>query len=79
MIHVLQFGRGEEKLQQNRNHPQKDLTTNCLCSVQDFFGKSDPYLEFHKQGEDGKWMLVHRTEVSHGWGLKAPTSNCHYC
>uniref|UniRef100_A0A4W5PIS9 Copine-2 n=1 Tax=Hucho hucho TaxID=62062 RepID=A0A4W5PIS9_9TELE len=29
----------------------------------DFFGKSDPYLEFHKQGDDGKWMLVHRTEV----------------
>nr|XP_023683087.1 copine-2-like isoform X2 [Paramormyrops kingsleyae]XP_023683088.1 copine-2-like isoform X2 [Paramormyrops kingsleyae]XP_023683089.1 copine-2-like isoform X2 [Paramormyrops kingsleyae] len=29
----------------------------------DFFGKSDPYLEFHKQGEDGKWMMVHRTEV----------------
>uniref|UniRef100_A0A7N6C509 Copine-2 n=1 Tax=Anabas testudineus TaxID=64144 RepID=A0A7N6C509_ANATE len=29
----------------------------------DFFGKSDPYLEFHKQGEDSKWMLVHRTEV----------------
>uniref|UniRef100_A0AAX7SP12 Copine-3 n=1 Tax=Astatotilapia calliptera TaxID=8154 RepID=A0AAX7SP12_ASTCA len=36
--------------------------TVCLF-VQDFFGKSDPYLEFHKQGEDGKWMLVHRTEV----------------
>lgn len=34
------------------------------CSLQDFFGKSDPYLEFHKQGEDDKWMLVHRTEVS---------------
>uniref|UniRef100_A0A8C7VST9 Copine II n=1 Tax=Oncorhynchus mykiss TaxID=8022 RepID=A0A8C7VST9_ONCMY len=33
----------------------------------DFFGKSDPYLEFHKQGDDGKWMLVHRTEVS--WKL----------
>lgn len=32
--------------------------------MQDFFGKSDPYLEFHKQGEDGKWMLVHRTEVT---------------
>ncbi len=30
---------------------------------QDFFGKSDPYLEFHKQGDDGKWMMVHRTEV----------------
>ncbi|XP_066569603.1 copine-2 [Amia ocellicauda] len=29
----------------------------------DFFGKSDPYLEFHKQGDDGQWMLVHRTEV----------------
>lgn len=46
------------------------FVTNCLWSVQDFFGKSDPYLEFHKQGEDGKWMLVHRTEVSHRWGLK---------
>uniref|UniRef100_A0A8C5EU85 Copine-3 n=1 Tax=Gouania willdenowi TaxID=441366 RepID=A0A8C5EU85_GOUWI len=32
-------------------------------SITDFFGKSDPYLEFHKQGEDSKWMLVHRTEV----------------
>uniref|UniRef100_A0A8C9UB09 Copine-2 n=1 Tax=Serinus canaria TaxID=9135 RepID=A0A8C9UB09_SERCA len=29
----------------------------------DLFGKSDPFLEFHKPGEDGKWMLVHRTEV----------------
>ncbi|XP_078256416.1 copine-2 [Rhinoraja longicauda] len=29
----------------------------------DLFGKSDPYLEFHKQEEDAKWMLVHRTEV----------------
>ncbi|XP_078400284.1 copine-2 isoform X2 [Cetorhinus maximus] len=29
----------------------------------DLFGKSDPYLEFYKQEEDGKWMLVHRTEV----------------
>ncbi|MEQ2232056.1 Copine-2 [Ilyodon furcidens] len=37
----------------------------------DFFGKSDPYLEFHKQGEDGKWMLVHRTEVSRYWELKS--------
>lgn len=36
----------------------------CIYTLyQDFFGKSDPYLEFHKQGEDGKWMLVHRTEV----------------
>ena len=29
----------------------------------DFFGKSDPFLEFYKPGDDGKWMLVHRTEV----------------
>lgn len=53
--------------------------------MQDFFGKSDPYLEFHKQGEDGKWMLVHRTEVSHPWGITRtfiklsllPTMSCH--
>uniref|UniRef100_A0A672HYT8 Copine-2 n=1 Tax=Salarias fasciatus TaxID=181472 RepID=A0A672HYT8_SALFA len=38
------------------------LSERRLIST-DFFGKSDPYLEFHKQGEDGKWMLVHRTEV----------------
>ncbi|XP_064409863.1 copine-3 isoform X1 [Latimeria chalumnae] len=29
----------------------------------DFFGKSDPYLEFYTQTADGKWQLVHRTEV----------------
>ncbi|XP_013871505.1 copine-1 [Austrofundulus limnaeus] len=29
----------------------------------DTFGKSDPFLEFFKQGADGKWQLVHRTEV----------------
>ncbi|XP_023582547.1 copine-2 [Trichechus manatus latirostris] len=29
----------------------------------DLFGKSDPFLEFYKPGNDGKWMLVHRTEV----------------
>ncbi|KAK1332192.1 hypothetical protein QTO34_007878 [Cnephaeus nilssonii] len=29
----------------------------------DLFGKSDPYLEFHKQTSDGTWLLVHRTEV----------------
>ncbi|XP_024230460.1 copine-3 isoform X2 [Oncorhynchus tshawytscha] len=28
----------------------------------DFFGKSDPYLEFYKQTETG-WQLAHRTEV----------------
>uniref|UniRef100_A0A8V0ZLW7 Copine-2 n=1 Tax=Gallus gallus TaxID=9031 RepID=A0A8V0ZLW7_CHICK len=40
--------------------------THRLCAVvlpQDLFGKSDPFLEFYKPGDDGKWMLVHRTEV----------------
>uniref|UniRef100_A0A671P3Y0 Copine-3-like n=1 Tax=Sinocyclocheilus anshuiensis TaxID=1608454 RepID=A0A671P3Y0_9TELE len=32
-------------------------------TVRDMFGKSDPFLEFFKQEEDGKWQLVHRTEV----------------
>lgn len=29
----------------------------------DFFGKSDPYLEFHKLTAEGRWQMVHRTEV----------------
>uniref|UniRef100_A0A8C7HZ35 Copine I n=1 Tax=Oncorhynchus kisutch TaxID=8019 RepID=A0A8C7HZ35_ONCKI len=29
----------------------------------DLFGKSYPFLEFFKQEDDGKWQLVHRTEV----------------
>ncbi|XP_041945072.1 copine-1 isoform X1 [Alosa alosa] len=29
----------------------------------DLFGKSDPFLEFFKKQDDGKWQLVHRTEV----------------
>eukprot|EP00475_Leptophrys_vorax_P017199 TRINITY_DN2381_c0_g1_i1.p1 TRINITY_DN2381_c0_g1~~TRINITY_DN2381_c0_g1_i1.p1 ORF type:complete len:641 (+),score=164.36 TRINITY_DN2381_c0_g1_i1:213-2135(+) len=29
----------------------------------DFFGKSDPYLEFFRLREDGGWTNVHRTEV----------------
>ncbi|KAL2091337.1 hypothetical protein ACEWY4_013600 [Coilia grayii] len=29
----------------------------------DLFGKSDPFLEFFKKEDDGKWQLVHRTEV----------------
>ncbi|MGH0165223.1 UNVERIFIED_CONTAM: hypothetical protein FKN15_048474 [Acipenser sinensis] len=49
----------------------QELSDNRIISLsmvgrkldkKDFFGKSDPYLEFHKQGDDGKWMLVHRTE-----------------
>lgn len=37
--------------------------------LQDLFGKSDPFLEFYKPGGDGKWMLVHRTEVG-VWGSR---------
>uniref|UniRef100_A0A8D0ALX6 Copine-3 n=1 Tax=Sander lucioperca TaxID=283035 RepID=A0A8D0ALX6_SANLU len=40
-----------------------DMAACCLFYVQDTFGKSDPFLEFFKQGDDGKWQLVHRTEV----------------
>ena len=32
--------------------------------IQDFLGKSDPYLEFAKQNPDGSFSPVHRTEVS---------------
>uniref|UniRef100_A0A3Q2CA51 Copine-3 n=1 Tax=Cyprinodon variegatus TaxID=28743 RepID=A0A3Q2CA51_CYPVA len=32
-------------------------------SFSDTFGKSDPFLEIFKQGDGGKWQLVHRTEV----------------
>lgn len=41
----------------------KEMAACCLLFVQDTFGKSDPFLEFFKQGDDGKWLLVHRTEV----------------
>ncbi|MFT7816862.1 copine-2-like [Arapaima gigas] len=43
------------------------VITLSLCGrkldKKDFFGKSDPYLELCKRGDDGNWMLVHRTEV----------------
>ncbi|KAL8581960.1 hypothetical protein ACOMHN_027942 [Nucella lapillus] len=29
----------------------------------DFFGKSDPFLVFHRANEDGSYTVVHRTEV----------------
>lgn len=48
---------------------------SCFQS-QDLFGKSDPYLEFHKQTSDGSWLMVHRTEVGvcadeRGGGLRS--------
>ena len=32
-------------------------------SIQDFLGKSDPYLELARSKEDGTFVVVHRTEV----------------
>ncbi|CAB4064868.1 Copine-8 [Lepeophtheirus salmonis] len=29
----------------------------------DFFGSSDPFLEFHRSSEDGTFDIVHRTEI----------------
>lgn len=31
--------------------------------LQDFLGKSDPFLEFYKQSNAGTWQLVYRSEV----------------
>ena len=31
--------------------------------IQDFLGKSDPYLELARSKEDGTFVVVHRTEV----------------
>ena len=33
--------------------------------LQDFLGKSDPYLEIQRPTPDGSWQIVHRTEVLH--------------
>ena len=38
------------------------MLSNILY-LKDFFGKSDPYLEFSKAREDGSFVLLHRTEV----------------
>ena len=47
-----------------------------LCvRVQDFLGKSDPYLEFAKQNTDGTFTVVHRTQVT----LIAYVSECFSC
>lgn len=33
-------------------------------SLQDFLGKSDPFLELYKQSDAGTWQLVYRSEVA---------------
>lgn len=49
------------------------LSPASSCFLQDLFGKSDPFLEFYKPGDDGKWMLVHRTEVG-AWSSRGSLS-----
>jgi len=34
-----------------------------IAFIQDFLGKSDPYLELARSKEDGTFVVVHRTEV----------------
>ena len=45
----------------------KDVVTFCLSGKgldkKDWFGKSDPYLEFQRCNEDNTYTVVHRTEV----------------
>ncbi len=41
----------------------KQLFFHQQC-MQDFLGKSDPYLEFAKENPDGSFTTVHRTEVT---------------
>uniref|UniRef100_A0A8C6LY18 Copine-3 n=1 Tax=Nothobranchius furzeri TaxID=105023 RepID=A0A8C6LY18_NOTFU len=41
---------------------RRDRTPAGSGTITDFFGKSDPFLEFYKQTETG-WQLAHRTEV----------------
>ena len=46
----------------------KQLFVHQQC-MQDFLGKSDPYLEFAKENPDGSFTTVHRTEVTSNGGL----------
>uniref|UniRef100_A0A670IMW1 Copine-3 n=1 Tax=Podarcis muralis TaxID=64176 RepID=A0A670IMW1_PODMU len=39
------------------------LANQGSFSTQDFLGKSDPFLEFYKESDGGKWQLVYRSEV----------------
>lgn len=41
---------------------RKETKQTPLLPLQDFFGKSDPFLEFYRQTGTG-WQLAHRTEV----------------
>ena len=51
-----------EEVAQSRKHVTIQFAGSGL-DKKDTFGKSDPYLEFHRAGVDGTFSLVHKTEV----------------
>uniref|UniRef100_A0AAR2LM02 Copine-3 n=1 Tax=Pygocentrus nattereri TaxID=42514 RepID=A0AAR2LM02_PYGNA len=61
---IVSSGKLTRPLLKNKRPAGKGtITVNVLySSILDFFGKSDPYLEFYRQMETG-WQLAHRTEV----------------
>lgn len=51
-----------EELSQNQSLMNLKFSAAGLDN-KDFFGKSDPYLEFEKENSDGTFSTVHRTDV----------------
>ena len=51
-----------EEVSQSRKHLTIQFAGDHL-DKKDTFGKSDPYLEFHRANKDGSYSLVHKTEV----------------
>ena len=43
--------------------PNSKAAIPWIFFIQDFLGKSDPYLELARSKEDGTFVVVHRTEV----------------
>jgi len=43
--------------------PVQEHLSHGFVFIQDFLGKSDPYLELARSKEDGTFVVVHRTEV----------------
>ena len=51
-----------EEIAQSKQHLTLQFSGTHL-DKKDLFGKSDPYLEFHRANKDGSYSLVHKTEV----------------
>ncbi|ESO95687.1 hypothetical protein LOTGIDRAFT_231912 [Lottia gigantea] len=50
------------KTEDNKDYVQLTFKASKLDS-RDIIGKSDPYLTLNKQGPDGKWQQLHKTET----------------